>query len=921
MKKCFLTFCLLVPVLFSVAQNFKQSGSKPIIDSTVFKHWFTVGNNRAVSNDGKYLMYSLFNTVETGDIGMVIQSIEGTPWKIDFLGVRDGVFSEDSKLFIFQKKDTLYFLKLGTENIRTVPSVTSYKVPSGDTKQWLAYKLESQELVLIDLSTGNENKFSAVADYYFDIGGKVLLIKTNEKKNNNEVSGLQCLNLSDRSLAKVWLSENPSQNLKNISIDKAGKQVAFIVQEKISDKEENSLWYYKTGLSQAVLKVNNQSKGVDKGLSLSDVIEFSQDGNYIYTFLNRTPEIVPFPGYIKLDIWSYEDTILQSTQLNGGIKIDPESYEAVINLADNAVNRLYKTFGDYIKCRPIEKGDFVVVANNPSGDRFWLKLQDTNWLVSLKDGVRKLLPVKGGTTFSISPDGRFLLYYTNDHHYFSYDLLTEKLLNLSNNLPSELFAYHNEYEHPEKGKSNVSSVTDVTPAVGIAGWMEGNKNVLVYDDYDLWLLDLEGKASPVNVTNGYGRKDKIKFRLIAGQEAVCGMKFKEPILLTAFNSLTKENGFYNIRLNKTKDPELLIMGPYTYYHSNREVMQWMEINEQAKLEPLKAKNKNIWFVMRQRADEAPNYFLTKDFISYKPVTNLYPEKNYNWLNAELVTWKQPDNKISQGVLYRPDNFDSEMKYPVIVVVYQRFSQRLYEYPIPGYSNSFINIPWFVSRGYFVFTVDVHNEIGKRLEAAFISITSGVQSLFNRSYIDSTKIAIIGHSQSGRTIYYTITHTSLFAAALASAGSSNAISAGLSLNGSGYKKNQSRLDLEESAHGASLWEKPETYLANSPVLLAHRVTTPLIIFHGMIDSGVPWEQAVEMFIALRRNNKKVWMLQYDNGNHGALGMDAVDYTKRINQFFDHYLKGEPPPRWMTNGIRAARKGIDKGFELDYSENQP
>ncbi len=44
---------------------------------------------------------------------------------------------------------------------------------------------------------------------------------------------------------------------------------------------------------------------------------------------------------------------------------------------------------------------------------------------------------------------------------------------------------------------------------------------------------------------------------------------------------------------------------------------------------------------------------------------------------------------------------------------------------------------------------------------------------------------------------------------------------------------------------------------------------------------------------------------------------IDYTKRLTQFFDHYLKGCPPPVWMTKGRPATLKQIDDRFELDPS----
>jgi hypothetical protein len=86
-------------------------------------------------------------------------------------------------------------------------------------------------------------------------------------------------------------------------------------------------------------------------------------------------------------------------------------------------------------------------------------------------------------------------------------------------------------------------------------------------------------------------------------------------------------------------------------------------------------------------------------------------------------------------------------------------------------------------------------------------------------------------------------------------------------------------------------------------------------HNKRDGAVPWSQAVEFFTALRRHGKKVWMLQYDQGAHGVDGRDAMDYTIRMTQFFDHYLKGQLAPRWMTVGIPASKKGLDLGYELD------
>jgi hypothetical protein len=123
-------------------------------------------------------------------------------------------------------------------------------------------------------------------------------------------------------------------------------------------------------------------------------------------------------------------------------------------------------------------------------------------------------------------------------------------------------------------------------------------------------------------------------------------------------------------------------------------------------------------------------------------------------------------------------------------------------------------------------------------------------------------------------------------------------------------------------GGSPWELPGVYLDHSAVVRANRVSTPLLMFHNKLDDQVQWRQGVELYMALWRLGKPVWMLQYDGEGHVLRQRrDALDYTIRLNQFFDYYLKGAPAPVWMTEGIPARLKGIETGYRLDKSGKQP
>jgi dipeptidyl aminopeptidase/acylaminoacyl peptidase len=97
--------------------------------------------------------------------------------------------------------------------------------------------------------------------------------------------------------------------------------------------------------------------------------------------------------------------------------------------------------------------------------------------------------------------------------------------------------------------------------------------------------------------------------------------------------------------------------------------------------------------------------------------------------------------------------------------------------------------------------------------------------------------------------------------------------------------------------------------------APKVNTPLLMMHNDNDGAVPWYQGIEYFVALRRLDKPVWMLTYNNEPHNLNATswaNRVDLSKRMFQFFNHYLKGEPMPEWMEKGVPAIEKGENLGY---------
>jgi dipeptidyl aminopeptidase/acylaminoacyl peptidase len=211
--------------------------------------------------------------------------------------------------------------------------------------------------------------------------------------------------------------------------------------------------------------------------------------------------------------------------------------------------------------------------------------------------------------------------------------------------------------------------------------------------------------------------------------------------------------------------------------------------------------------------------------------------------------------------------------------------------------------------------DVVYEIGYPGESALDAVVPGVLHLIDQGFIDEDRIGVQGHSWGGYQIAYLVTKTNLFRAAAAGAVVSNMTSAYGGIRwGSGmsrmfqYERTQSRI-------GATLWEAPMRYIENSPLFWADKVETPLLMMHNDADGAVPWYQGIEYFVALRRLNKPVWMVNYNDEPHWPVTYhEKRDWNIRMQQFFDHFLKDAPAPIWLERGIPATEKGRTLGLEL-------
>lgn len=895
----------------SARQAPRNKAEKAPVDSSVYGKWPSVGYP-AISNDGRYARYTIKNQ-PVGSQTLVMMATSPN-WKLEIPGGSNAWITENSKQAVFNKPtDTLGIVTLGTSSIEYISHVNDFKLPKRGNGEWLAYRLKgpSMELVLRHLPTEKEISVPAVRDYLFTDDGSALLVQTESANGKGTTKALSWVSLPDGKTTTIWHGAQAG----NFIFDASNTQLAFTVEDKVNDHSVHSFWYYKMGTDKAAMLADDYAPGIDNGLRLNDIQAFSKDGRRLIFRLMQVDPPAKKLDVVGVDVWSYKDTKLQSLQLT---ELAPKSFTAVIHIDDHCIIRLLQdnersdNLASFSSANYYDNAtdDFAIVYHTQgdpdSYERSWNSaFRGTTDLVSTNDGrrksIRELQAGFGSATTVLSPEGKYAIYYDeHKRNYFSYEVSSGIVRNITKGIPVTWTVDDDKPESPYL-------------AIPVAGWMKGDWAVLLYDRYDIWQVDPKGDKPAVNITNGYGRRHDIELRL--GMEGYYSTRVKavdnnEKLILSAFSKSTKHNGFYSKVVNEKGDPQLLTMGPYVY---DAPIIFRLR-------PPVKARDAETYIVERESSTESPNYFCSRDLKSFTALSTIHPEKAYNWLTAELVTWKTLNGSTSQGVLYKPENFDPEKKYPVIFHYYEKLSNELNIYQIPDASEGGINIPWFVSHGYVVFTPDIHYKIGETGESVVNAVVSAAQYLSTMPWVDGRKMGLNGQSFGGYETNYLVTHTHLFAAASSSSGYSDLVSSYGSLWGNG-SSSQEYSEVRSNRIGVTLWQAPNLYLTNSPIFQADRMTTPLLMMNNKKDAGVPFAQGVEFFTALRRLGKKVWLLQYDDGKHEVSGKSAEDYSIRLGQFFDHYLKGAPPPKWMTEGVPARLKGIDSGLGLDTSGKQP
>jgi dipeptidyl aminopeptidase/acylaminoacyl peptidase len=927
--KLFLFF-ILFSCFFVSSFSFQSAQKKVLTFQDVMK--FKEIHDPVISEDGLCLAYNA--QPDRGDGEVLVHGLKNGQRYVVERGFRPQI-SEDSKWVAMsvrpkavelekaekdKPKDGMTLLETATGKVVQYKKVQSFAF-SRDSK-WLAILHHKEEekpkkekekareekkpaeeekekketgslLKLCGLGSERQVEIPYVLSYAFDESSKFLAYVVASPEG--EKDGLHSIDLRQESLPQDYILQGKDTHVSCLAWTKQGSRLAFLASSRQgSDRDDGyfSVWIWDGQKGEKALAVADEKSPENWMIPEKNSVSWSKDGKRLFFGLKpeeihqatrntdkkqeegQEEEIDLFDteeilAKREVDIWHWNDPFIKTHAKNMWSRVKDQTYLAVYHVD----SRRFIQLADQEMPR-IDLNDSSGFALGRSDDPYrkevtWYGRLEDIYLVNLENGSRQKIASRLEDQSSLSSTGRHVVFY-KDENWFLFDEKTGDTKNLTEKVQVPFF--DEDHDYPSK-----------VPSYGVAGWLEDDSGVLIYDKYDIWQFPT-GSGEPMNVTDGRGREQGLTFRVLRLDPEEKDFERNEKLLLSTYRNNEKNFGFYSCQIGKSGVIKLL---------ERKKRFRFLA----------KAKEADTLIYTRESFEEFPDIWMAdRRFSSPRKISNVNPQINeFVWGSAELVEWLSLDGIPLQGVLIKPADYEQGKRYPVIVYFYRFFSQRLYEFN-QMVVNHRPNFPYYTSNGYVIFLPDIRFDVGRPGYSATKCLVPGVQKLVDMGIADLDAIGLHGHSWSGYQTAFVITQTDIFAAAVAGAPVSNMTSAYSGIRwGSGlarqfqYEKSQSRI-------GGSLWEYPERYIENSPVFFAGRIQTPLLIQFGDEDGAVPWYQGIELYLALRRLGKDCIFLQYRGEPHHLQKFaNKLDYSIKMKQYFDHYLKGLPAPEWIMKGV--------------------
>jgi dipeptidyl aminopeptidase/acylaminoacyl peptidase len=765
-----------------------------------------------------------------------------------------------------EKSLAIAFQRYGAESPAPVAA------PAGGAKP--PERPAGSDLLLYELATGNELNIGNVSEFAFDKPGDWLAWITDAQDHAG--NGISVRNMTTGAVTSL---DHAAAVYKGLTWTEKGGALAALrgVDDKgFEDKLYSLVAFADVGHPTRVVFDPHDDPSFPAGMTISpdrnpawrDDLSAVSFG--IHEVRAKKPEekkdAPPEDPKPELVIWHYKDPRLPSMQQVQESQDKRFSFLCLYRPSDRKFLRLGDPDLKQVTLAPEQKIAMGVdirqyeLEGNLDGQRY----QDV-YSIDPATGARKLALRKARWSMGASPDGRRILYFDNGA-FFDYDTDSGKSVNLTAKVPTTFWDEDND-------------VNVVKPPQQPIGWARDSATVLLSDGWDIWKVPADGGAA-VNLTVN-GRKEKIRyrrpFRLDPDEK---GFDLSKPLYLQAYGEWTKKGGLGVIEPGKP----------------GVRMIHW---DDAAYSQLLKARHADVYLYTRETTRAYPDYYL---LAGDARVTDANPQqKDYLWTSGvRLVDYTSTRGDKLQAALYLPANYDPAKRYPAIVYIYEKLSQAANTYPQPGFNG--FSIAAYTSNGYAVLEPDIVYKVNDPGVSAVACVVPAVKAAIATGVVDAQRVAIHGHSWGGYQTAFLVTQTDIFRAAIAGAPLTDMIAMYSLIYWNSGGTNQAIFESSQGRFSGGYWENREAYIRNSPVYFAQNVKTPLMILHNDKDGAVDHTQGIEFYNTLRRMGKPVIMLEYKGENHGLRKPENMkDYTVRMREFFNHYLKGAPAPSWMVEGV--------------------
>ena len=896
-----LKYLAFVACLGSLSPAFAQNASKSLtVDDLVTWQRIT---DREISDNGKWVACKM--EPWEGDATVYLYAAQGQE-TATFSPADKFAFSASSGYLVVTQTpgkstvDSLKVLKTKEDKMpmntlviysvagkkETIDSLKTFKL--ADEADWIAYQRGRKDSTLYvrSLDGSKTFQFPTVTDFQFAKKSGMLYYTSAAEGE----AGIFTLNPEKGSPALIKEGKGV---FKQTTFDEKGERLAFLYcADKDSSYKALSLWLSEHNApAKEIATRGNKAFPAEWVINENGMLQFSKSASRLFFGTSPEPRQKDTTQLAEnrpnVQVWSWDEPVQYTVQNYNKEKDLKKSYQAVYNLGNGSIFQLANEELPNIQLG--NEGDAALALLSTSRpyslSSMWeARTRSDYYTVSLDNGERKQIAQADYGRFHLSPQGKYAYWYgETDSCWYTIALAEGKRYRLTT--PESFPAWDEENDVP-----------DYPYAHGAAGWTANDQNLLIYDRYDIWKFDPTAATPPINLTVN-GRKEKLSYRLEQLDKEARFIDLGKPQLLKGFNETTKGYGFYNARLSAPAAPKTLLAGNYMLRSIN------------------KAKNTDDVIYTMETFQQYPDIHYST--LAFKKSVQLThgdkQQEGFIWGTAELVSWISLDGRPLEGVVYKPANFDPNKKYPMMVNFYERNSETLYNYRMPEPHRSTIDYHLYNSNEYVIFNPDIRYVDGYPGESCYNCLMPGITMMIAKGYIDEKGIGAQGHSWGGYQVAYLATRTNLFSAIESGAPVVNMFSAYGGIRwGSGmarsfqYEHTQSRL-------GATPWSSPLRYLENSPLFTMDKVQTPILIMHNDADGHVPWYQGIEYFVAMKRLGKPCWLLNYTGEPHWPMHMaNRIDFQRRMFQFFNHYLKNDKMPKWMSEGVPA----VEQPFELGY-----